>query len=432
MKSLISCGLLLLFFSSISLAQTINTRFSTYFYTWERYDSILTNGSNESTTHVRGYQNLFFSASLKKWSFNSLIQTEEDVTSKVGRGFNYRLYNFYVKGRNLFKVLDVKLGRQWVSAGVGRGSIDGLYLNLKLGKEKEYQFNGFGGALTPLDYRLKEYPDISKNYLIGAQFRYYGVKDLMLGLSYSNKHKKPESYLALRADSIFNTKEVTIDVGSPAVRLTGFDFSYRLLNKHNFYGKAYYDLNLKKFLRGEINTRFGITDELKLSLGYHYREPQLRYNTIFWVFNYQKNQEIEGGIDYLFKKDYNVYARISDVIYDDDNSLKFQIGISHPSFGLSFMKYGGYSGESDGIFAYFNRELIKSKLAFESSLNYSHYRLGDYEDDKVSSFSGLIGFTYRPQPQITIDVQGQFLTNRIYDFDTRFLVGFNYWLFNKF
>ncbi len=432
MKSIISFGLLLLFFSSISLAQSINARFSTYFYTWERYDSLLTSGANESTTHLRGYQNFLLNISDKKWSFNTLAQTEEDVMNKVGRGFNYRFYNFYFKGKNLFDVVDVKLGRQWVSAGAGKGSIDGLYLNFKFGKQKEYQLIGFGGVLTPLDYRVKDYPDVSDNFLMGAQFRYYGVKDLMLALSYSNKHRKPESYLSLRADSLFNSKEVLVETDSPADRLAGLDFNYRLNNRHNFFGKAYYDLNLKKILRGEINARFGLTDALKLSVGYQYREPQISYNTIFWVFNHYKNQEFEGGLDYTFMKSYNVYARISNVIYEDDNSLKFQIGISHPSYGLSFVKHDGYAGESNGVYAYYNREIVKSKLSLSSSLNYSNYKLGEYAADMVTSFSGLLGFTYRPMPQVSVDLQGQFITNRIYDFDTRFLVGFNYWLFNKF
>ena len=38
---------------------------------------------------------------------------------------------------------------------------------------------------------------------------------------------------------------------------------------------------------------------------------------------------------------------------------------------------------------------------------------------------------YRPIPQFSIDAQGQFMFNRIYKTDARFLVGLSYWFFKK-
>ena len=58
------------------------------------------------------------------------------MIKKVGRGFAYRFYNLYVKGSNLFGVLDVKLGRQNIFAGTGKGTLDGLNLKVKAGKTK--------------------------------------------------------------------------------------------------------------------------------------------------------------------------------------------------------------------------------------------------------------------------------------------------------
>jgi hypothetical protein len=92
----------------------------------------------------------------------------------------------------------------------------------------------------------------------------------------------------------------------------------------------------------------------------------------------------------------------------------------------------GYSGESDGVSGYAQREIIKGMLSGSASLSYSRYKLGDYEVDKVNSFSGILGVTYRPVPQFSVDAQGQFLINRIYKTDSRFLIGFSYWLFKRF
>jgi hypothetical protein len=64
------------------------------------------------------------------------MQTGEDFANEIGRGFEYTLYNAYLKGSNLFGFMDMKLGRQYVYAGVGKGPLDGLLLKFKAGKKK--------------------------------------------------------------------------------------------------------------------------------------------------------------------------------------------------------------------------------------------------------------------------------------------------------
>ena len=94
----------------------------------------------------------------------------------------------------------------------------------------------------------------------------------------------------------------------------------------------------KKLYRAEANVRVQLNPELRGFAEYIYREPHYNYNSIFWVFNYSKNQEVA---------------------------------------------------------------------------------------------SGQLGITYRPMPQFSVDIQGQFLINRIYKSDARILAGFSYWLFKK-
>ena len=424
------------FMQNFLQAQTINFRFSTYFYSWQRLDSLTsTIGATPTyTTHLRGYQNLMFDVNYKKWTFTTFTQVDEDVTNRAGKGFNYRLYNMMIKGNNLFDALDIKLGRQYISAGSGKGTIDGLYLKLKLGKNKEYQFIGYGGYLSPLSYEFEKYLQLKENFLAGGQFLYYGVKDLTLGLSYANKNRKNPDYYALRPDSLFNTRTVLIETDSKADQIAGIDANYRLMKKHNLYGRGYFDVNRTKFIRGEFNGNFELTKNLRLSAGYTYREPQISYNSMFWVFEHKKYQELEGGLDYITKflgSDINLSGRVADVLYDGDHSLKIQLGVGNSIFGLSFTKYTGYTGEAEGIYGYINQELIKTKLTFSANLNYTGYKLGKYDDSRSTALGGILGLTWRPDPRISIDGQGQVLVNDVYKYDTRFLIGFNYWLFSK-
>lgn len=437
-KLLLLAGIM--FLSGNIIAQSVNFRFNNYFYGWQRIDS-LSNESSAKTLHIRGYQNYLLELKGAQWSFNTLAQTEEDVTERVGRGFAYRFYNLYVKGTNLFGALDVKLGRQQIFAGTGKGTLDGLNLKVKTGKYKQYQFNLYGGALAPYSYEFKEYPDIKNNYHFGAMFSFYGVKDLMASLSYSNKKRTPEPYTTYRADSVYNLVERTITFDGPAVQLLGLDINYTYLVKHNFFAKAYFDIKQKKLYRAEANIRVKINNELRGFAEYVFREPHYNYNSIFSVFNYNKNQEIGGGLDYTLKNGINIYGKTGIVFYQKPDvskyelknySVKIQAGFSHPNYGLNFTRYMGYSGESDGVSVYGQRNIYRDKVSASVSLNYSNYKLGDYEIDKVNSFSGQLGFTYRPMPQLSVDLQGQFLINRIYKSDARILAGFSYWLFKKF
>jgi hypothetical protein len=395
-------------------------------------DSLVQSGNTTYTTHITGYQNLLLDGSVGKWTFNTFLQTDEDVVNKIGRGFAYRFYSLYLKGTNLFNHLDIKLGRQYISAGTGKGTIDGAYLKLKMGTNKEYQLIGYGGELTPLTYDIDKYPTIKKNYSLGAQFLYYGVKDLVAAVSYQNKRRQPDSYYALRADSIFNTHQVLVETDSKADQSAGLDVNYSFLNKHNVYGKAYWDVNRMHLTRGEFNANILLMKDLRFSGGFIYREPQISYNSIFCVFTHSTTQEYEGGLDYVLNENYNLYGRIGNVIYNGDHSLKFQLGVNNRFFGVSFVKYDGYAGQSDGIYGYVSHELVKSKLSLNLSMDFSRYKISDYATDKSNAYSGLLGLTYRPEPRISVDVQGQFLSNEEYKTDTRFLVGFNYWMFSKF
>ncbi|MCX6159667.1 MAG: hypothetical protein NTY74_16925 [Ignavibacteriae bacterium] len=440
MRKLILVTFILFFaFLASGYSQSLNLRLNSSFYTWKRLDAVPeTLKSATYTTHLTGYQNMAFDLNFGKWTFSTSLQTDEDVINRNGRGFSYRFYDAFLKGSNLFNVLDLKLGRQYVSAGSGKGTIDGAHFKLKLGEKKEYQIIGYGGYLTPLAYDFDKEgykKKLSENFLAGGQFLYYGIKDLYAGLSYANKNRAMEPYWTTRADSVFNPMDYYVQPESQANQSAGLDLTYRLAKRHNLYGKLYYDFNQKRIFKGEFNGSFALNDKIKLSVGYDYKEPQLSVNTVFWVFNYQKYQEIQGGLDYLTKfmgTNINIYGRFGGVIYDKDNSLKFQLGVSSSSYGLGITKYTGYSGESEGAFAYFNHDIVKSFLALTSSLNYSRYNLGNSNSDKVNVFGGTLGLTYRPVSRFSIDAQGQLMTNEIYKTDTRFLIGFNYWLFSNF
>lgn len=424
--------LLYLFISAFANAQTINLRLSTYVYSWQRADSL---NNDYKTTHLKSYQNLFLEVSKNKWSLNTSLLTQEDIVKKTSDGFEYSIYNLYIKGTDLWNALDVKIGRQYVFAGVGNGTMDGINLKLKTGKNKEYQISVYGGALTPGDYNFRKYPSLDNNFIFGSIFSYYGNKGLSASLSYYIKRKQYEPYTAPRTDSLFNTTDELIVTDSRDQHLAGFNLSYTGKQKYFIFGKAFYDIYRKKFYRAEFNASYPVKN-FRISADYSYREPQLTYNTTFWTmaqyWTLNHYQQVGGGIDYTLRNGINIFGSLSDVIYTDDNSLKYQAGFKHPGYGLYYTGFSGYSGKSNGFTGYLFREIVRSVLSGNLTLNYSNYNIGELSSDKVNEFSGMIGITYRPSAYFTIDAQGQFITNRIYKIDSRFLIGINYRLFKVF
>ena len=423
----------LIFSASIVSAQTMNLSFSTYFYTWERTDSI---AANSETSYLKGYQNLSLEVAKEKWSLNTSLLTQEDISNQTTpKGFNYSFYNLYVKGSNLWNVLDMKIGRQYVYAGVGNGMVDGLYLKYKAGMNKQYQLSVFGGALTPGNYDFQSYSDVNNNFIFGSAFNYYGDQGLTASLSYYLQRKQYAPYTALRINSSFITTQEEIVTDSRFQQLVGMNFSYTGKQKYTIFGKAYFDIYQSKFYQTELNFSYPYKN-FRVSADYTYREAQLTYNTTFWTmaqyWPLSHYQEIEGSVDYTLKNGINLFATLSDVIYIDDNGLKYQAGFKKADYGLYYVGYSGYSGESNGAVGYVYHNFIPSLLSANLTLNYSNYSIGEYSDGKTNQFSGIIGVTYRPLPTLAIDAQGQFITNEIYSIDSRFLIGVNYRLFSKF
>lgn len=412
-------------FTAPLFSQSVNMRLNSFFYTWERADSI-----GISTNHIRGYQNASFDINGGKWSFNTWMQAGEDLSNKIDRGFEFTLYNAYIKGSDLFGMMDLKLGRQYIYAGVGKGPLDGVLLKFKAGKKKEYQFTAYGGFNTPAAYDFKNYGSLGNDFLLGANFGYYGTQGLVANLSYMDKHKNQKSYAAPRLDSIFNTTEIEIEPDDKMFTLAGVDFNYAYKQAFNVYGKLYYDINRELVYKGELNAGYG-TGPLRFTAGYLYREPLISFNSIFWTFEHKAYQEIEGSVNYQFKSGLNIYGKIADVIFTDANSLRYQIGVGGPSFGASYIGYSGEAGNSNGFSAYGAYQFIREILSGTASLNYSSYYEGSIEQDKYNAFGATLGLTYRPSRQFAIDAQGQLITNRQYSYDTRLLVGFSYWLFSN-
>jgi hypothetical protein len=61
-----------------------------------------------------------------------------------------------------------------------------------------------------------------------------------------------------------------------------------------------------------------------------------------------------------------------------------------------------------------------------AAVNYASYRLSA-DDERQDALSLALGATYRPSQPVSVDVQGQMLTNKYYSNDFRLHLRFTYW-----
>nr|NIR47088.1 hypothetical protein [candidate division KSB1 bacterium]NIR68451.1 hypothetical protein [candidate division KSB1 bacterium]NIS22683.1 hypothetical protein [candidate division KSB1 bacterium]NIT72280.1 hypothetical protein [candidate division KSB1 bacterium]NIU28639.1 hypothetical protein [candidate division KSB1 bacterium] len=133
-------------------AQSINARFTTSFYSWERH---LTETVDE--THFRIYQTARITVGQmagNRLSFNFYGQGTQDVAESADDDPIPRLYNAYLQWRERNGIVQrVRLGRQRIYSGVAYGTIDGVDATFRVGKL--FKVGGFVGFLVPFSNEIE-------------------------------------------------------------------------------------------------------------------------------------------------------------------------------------------------------------------------------------------------------------------------------------
>ncbi len=421
---------MLLFFAvlllpAVARSQVVTGRFSASAYGWERQDDTL----GGKTSHLRGYGALQLDVGGGMFSFHTSMQGTTDFGEKMDSDPALRLYNMYVSARGIANMVDVRIGRMPVYAGVSWGSIDGAQLKLTPAKTVEVMV--YGGGLTPPSQRTDFLHNLDRNWQAGGQIVYLPTEHFRLGLSYMNRHRESVAYNALRPDNLLGSQVLThIDYGTRANQYASLNASWT--NKDLFtFGRVDYDLNFERLARVEVSGYYQATEKLGCMLNLAHREPTISYNSYFAMFEAEANQEAIVGVDYKLHPRVTLQGRFSTVLYDGETAYRVSIGASNKYASIMYTKDVSYDGGLDGFNVDLTYPLFEGRLVPHVGAVYSSYALG--ENFETTSTMALVGgLMYRPMRILSFDVQGQYLTNKIYDSDTRVFFRANYWFSNVF
>ncbi len=419
MKRLVFLFGIIIFLNSGVFAQSINGRFTSSLYSFERFDTL-----NTSTTYARTYQMLNLNINQGNYSLRSYINFESDLSKDIKLDPLLRFYNLYFEARKIFGAATVKIGRQPLFNSVAGGIYDGINLDVKKG---DYKITGYYGGNVPAYQKLKVTNDWSNDFIYGGKITTTALDNFQMALSFVNKNFRVQDYYATRLDADLNPITVLIRNNSNQYKFASGEIDYDLKDALSINTKLDYDLNFDEVSKVEFYGNYEKISNLRLNLYYNYREPRIRYNSIFSVFDYGNTQEIEAGADYILSKTFTITGKVGDVIYKDETSQRATIALATNYGTLSYRKTFGYAGELDAVSVYSAYSFLDGLVTPSVGLSYITYKLSPDDKSKNNLTTLLAGCNYRPWKLLSFDLQGQFLNNKIYKNDFRVFFKINYW-----
>jgi hypothetical protein len=414
----------LLFISSLP-AQMISGRFSTSFYTWEKFDTV-----DQSNIITRLYQNVQLDASHGDISFHTFLNGATGGSTSLSDNGQVRVYNAFLQVKNVGNLFDARLGRIPVFAGVGNGVVDGIFLKSEF--SDEVSISGFAGGNVSTALRSKAFDDIKDNFFAGGQAIGKFFDGARFSLSYMNRQRKPDSYWTVRPDSAYNPINLLIEPPARKEQVIGADASYECASHYSLYGRFDYDINRSEVSKGELDARVNLIPDLVVTGTFIHRIPRIFYNSFFTLFPTESVEEFEGGVEYAVCKWATGVGRVAYVQYDDDNTIRFTAGFNTSYGGVRYSGTDGYAGKLqsinfDAMYPFFDKHVTPSV-----GLGYSSYKLSDGSGENETALAGVAGFVLRPTKVFSVDLQGQWIKNKIVDNDFRVFGKISYWFSHNF
>jgi len=404
-------------------SQNLNGRFTSGLYTFERFDIV-----GSSATHARTYQMLYLNFGNQNISLRTNLNLEGDIADKITYDPRFRVNNLYLDVRQLFNVIYFKLGRQSLYNSAGGGVFDGVTLGLKF---SGVDISGYYGGNTPAYQKLEFTDDLSNDYVAGGKITINAVKNTRFALKYVNKNFKSVSYSAIRLDENLNPILYLIENNSRQYEYISGEVSYEQPDIIRIDSRYDYDVNFKTSSKFVLSGRVEASKNFGFSVYYNYREPRVRYNSIFSVFDYANSSEIEFGGDYSFDGGFRLNGKFANVSYKDEESQRISVGLSSKWGSVSARKTFGYAGELDAISFYTAHSFLEGLITPNFSLGFTSYKLSS-SDEKNNMLTVLLGLNYRPFRTLSFDTQGQYMNNKIYNNDFRLLLKLNFWFNTNF
>jgi hypothetical protein len=387
--------ILLLGFSLFKLgsATELKSNITTYFNSYQTQDLY----TEEKTSYFRAYQSFRFDLNqigTKDLSFHTYFRSTTDFIHKNSTDPSTKIYNAYIDWKNIKKVLNLRLGRQFLYVGVGNATMDGLRLDFK--PKQKLQLTAYIGFQLPKD-KWTKIDTWEKSHIFGGEISTTCLKNTRLSLSYVQKEREKafeEHLIGINATHFYKKLEL--------------------------FSQFYYNLVYKKVqnftLRGAGSR---LWDKLYLSLEYQFRRPSIYSNSIFSVFKQESYSIFRFSGSYQLLKDFRFSSEYDLTLYESDNSTRTRLGIEYAFIGLGVNFRRGYGGENNGIYGKLVHS-FKRNLILSAGADYGKYKLDEELESTDESFILSSRLEWEPLKNFRFALELQDIRNKVKSYDFRF------------
>ena len=390
-------GVSILFASSVAWSVEVTGRSSTQFQ-W--YTDYLT-GKQEAEFGENLNLSITKIDEAGKLSFQGYGRGTQNID---GLGLHGRLYYLYGDYSNLFNMVDIRLGRQFVNYAAGSALVDGGKIDLK--NVGPVAFSVMGGRNVIFD--LDGEASTGQDYVWGLAANLAGVKNTDAELSYFMK----------------------LDDAGVAREQIGGTFKQYLLNSVKVYGNARFDLTSDTFSEVLAGVKYYPSTNLVLTGEWYQSYPIFDNSSIFSVFAVDRYQEGVFRVDYTLNDKFSVNAGYSHQMYGEGPDVNvYEIGtrirpIEPVQFSLNYDFQSGDGNILNGGGAEVTYIPIKP-LELSGGIQYDVYQR-DQTTGRDTARKYWLGSKYKLSKSMSASIRIEDNVNLQYTNDWSGRVVFNY------
>jgi hypothetical protein len=322
---------------------------------------------------------------------------------RIGRNgdpaeWNEKVHNAYLNWLSPCKKFEVRLGRQFLYAGVMNGTVDAFQLTARPVKNMNLRL--VAGTEAPFERTLKM-TGWDKGNVLGGYGSYRVSEMLNINASYYQKTRNDNLYWQLAGGAI-----------------TG-----KLMNQ--LYYQANFDYNLKA--SDYQGMRYRISYYLSkwfFSAEYNSQKPRIYEDSFFQIFEQKAYNQIRTGVTYQLG-DYELGLQYFNTMFEEsesNNQVHFTVGSKYGYIGLLYQD--GYGGKNTGVYGAIRYEVLRDLELKVTSSYYKYERQTIALSEDATAFSAGLG--YKLTKSWLIRAEAQERLNSYFENDLRGLFRIQY------
>lgn len=358
---------------------------------------------NQDNQQIRSLQGLRLRASnvgTPGLSFFLRGRVLSDLSEKLATDPDFRVFGAYAEYQRRNQLM-IRVGRQFVSAGISGFTMDGGRIDLS--PVRVVKLTAFaGGTPGPSFYKYDRIAQWDERNAMGGQLQYNGFKECRPSVSYLQRSTNTD--VVMQAGGF----DITIKTG-PYSEWAGID----------------YDFLFNRLRSGVSRTGIEFQGGHRAEFEYFYRRPSLDLSNVFSVFRNEPFHQLRLSPTYRINKRAFAQGSLTYTIFEDDQNTRISLGGSYDGQSAGVVYSAGYAGTMLGIYSFLFYDLMERLQVYLNADMYN-YKLDTEVDDTTPSVATSFGALFDVINGLSSRAEVQLLSNRDFKYDTRFYIKIGY------